>query len=158
MTASAPSRIAFLGWAQLSLQERQGTGYNFYASELASGLAARGHRVDYLRSGLDYAPFGGPHVRFVEHWRGVACHHLFNSPNLSPAAANFGNLAAERSAPALVATVLAWLDQVGAELVHVHSLEGFSFDVLPAIRASGRPLVLTPHNYWFLCPQVDLLH
>lgn len=155
--AARPRRIALLGWAQLSLQARQGTGYNLYASELATGLAQRGHDVVYLRSGLDYAPFREPHVRFVERWRGVACHHLYNSPNLSPAAANFLNMQAERSSPELVRVVMRWLDSVGAEIVHVQSLEGLSLDLPPAIRESGRALVVTPHNYWYLCPQVDLL-
>jgi len=151
-------RIAFLGWAQLSLQERQGTGYNLYASELAAGLAQHGHELFYLRSRLDYS-IGRPlHVQHCEVWRGVCCDHLFNSPNLSPAASNFRNMRAEADSPAQTAAVLAWLDRVRAELVHVHSLEGFSLDLVGAIRASGRAVVVTPHNYWYLCPQVDLLH
>ena len=141
-------RIALLGWAQLSLQERQGTGYNLYASELASGLAERGHAVFYLRSGLDYALGRGIHIAPFEIWRGVHCSHLFNSPNLSPAAENFRNMPAEMRCPELVERVLRWLDDVRADLVHVHSLEGFSLDLPAAIRASGRPLVVTPHNYW----------
>lgn len=151
-------RIALLGWAQLSLQERQGTGYNLYASELASGLAERGHAVFYLRSGLDYALGRRIHIAPFEIWRGVHCSHLFNSPNLSPAAENFRNMPAEMRCPELVERVLRWLDDVRADLVHVHSLEGFSLDLPAAIRASGRPLVVTPHNYWYLCPQVDLLY
>jgi len=151
-------RIALLGWAQLSLQERQGTGYNLYASELASGLAERGHPVFYLRSGLDYALGRGIHVAPFEIWRGVHCSHLFNSPNLSPAAENFRNMPAEMRNAKLVEGVLRWLDDVRADLVHVHSLEGFSLDLPAAIRGSGRPLIVTPHNYWYLCPQVDLLY
>lgn len=153
-----PLRIAFLGWAQLSLQERQGTGYNFYASELAAGLAARGHCVFYLRSGLDYRIGGTPQIEAFEVWRGVECHHFFNSPNVSPAAENFRNMAAETHSPEAVRVVLAWLDRVDAQIVHVHSLEGLSLDTLPAIRSSGRAVVVTPHNYWCVCPQVDLLY
>ena len=152
------TRIALLGWAQLSLQERQGTGYNLYASELASGLVQRGHAVFYLRSGLDYALGRGIHIAPFESWRGVHCSHLFNSPNLSPAAENFRNMSAEMRCPELTEHVLRWLDEVRADLVHVHSLEGFPLDLPAAIRASGRPLVVTPHNYWYLCPQVDLLY
>ncbi|MCA9564763.1 MAG: efflux RND transporter permease subunit, partial [Myxococcales bacterium] len=49
------------------------------------------------------------------------------------------------------------LDEVGAEIVHVHSLEGYPMDIVAAIRATGRPVVVTPHNYHYVCPQVDLL-
>jgi glycosyltransferase involved in cell wall biosynthesis len=157
-TTDHPRRIAFLGWAQLSLQERQGTGYNFYASELATGLAARGHRVSYLRSGLDYRIGMQMRIEPFETWRGVECHHFFNSPNVSPAAENFRNMAAESQSPGATRVVLDWLDRIHAEIVHVHSLEGLSLDLLPAIRASGRAVVVTPHNYWYVCPQVDLLY
>ncbi|MCH7930287.1 MAG: hypothetical protein IIA01_07270 [Proteobacteria bacterium] len=34
--------MAMIGWAQLSLQGREGSGYNLSASELATGLAMRG--------------------------------------------------------------------------------------------------------------------
>jgi glycosyltransferase involved in cell wall biosynthesis len=150
--------VAFLGWARLSAQEREGSGYNLSASELAAGLAERGHRVAYLRSGMDYGVVRAPHVRHFETWRDVACFDLVNSPNLSPAGHNFRNMAAELRSPEQTALVLAWLDEVGAELVHVHSLEGFPLDTIEAIRATARPVVVTPHNYWYVCPQVDLLY
>ncbi len=153
-----PRSIAVLGWARLSLGAREGSGYNLSASELAAGLAMSGHRVFYLRSGMYYATRAGMGLRRTEHWRGIECFELRNSPNLSPAAANFRNVRAELSHRGQTRLVLAWLDRVRAEIVHVHSLEGCPFDLIPAIRGTGRPVVVTPHNYWFVCPQVDLLH
>src|SRR5204863_1893103 len=43
------------------------------------------------------------------------------------------------------------------DIVHVHSLEGFGFDLIGAIKGTGVPVMITPHNYYWLCPQVDLL-
>lgn len=153
-----PVRVAFLGWARLSMQAREGSGYNLSASELAAGLALMGHHVFYLRSGMDYSLRRGMFIRRYETWRGVECHDLFNSPNLSPAASNFEQMPIEMSSPEQTKLVLGWLDSVKAEVVHIHSLEGFSLDLIPAIRKSGRAVVVTPHNYWYACPQVDLLH
>lgn len=153
-----PLRVAFLGWARLSLQAGEGSGYNLSASELAAGLALAGHRVYYLCSGRRYSLRFAMHVRRVETWRGVECHELVNSPNFSPSATNFRNTRRELSAPRQTGRVLRWLDRVRAEIVHVHSLEGFPLDLIAAIRASGRPVVVTPHNYTYVCPQVDLLH
>jgi glycosyltransferase involved in cell wall biosynthesis len=96
-------------------------------------------------------------VRFRETWRGVTCHEVVNSPMLSPAAANFRNAERETACPALTAAVLRYLEERRAQLVHVHSLEGFGLDLIAGVRASGRPVVVTPHNYWYACPQVDLL-
>lgn len=153
-----PLRIALLGWARLSAQVWQGSGYNWSASELARGLIMSGHQVSYLQSGMTYRLIGGARVRFVETWAGVKCFDLVNSPNLSPSASNLRNTAREISSPAQSALVVRWLDEVGAEVVHIHSMEGYGLDLIGAIRDSGRPVVVTPHNYAFVCPQVDLLH
>lgn len=150
--------VAIVGWARLSAQEREGSGYNLSASNLAAALAARGHRVAYLRSGMTYGIPGSMHVSLVEEWRGVSCFDLVNSPNLSPAGHNFRNMATEVSCPAQTRLVLDWLRKFEASIVHIHSLEGFSLDLIPAIRSIVAPVVVTPHNYWYVCPQVDLLY
>ncbi len=154
-----PLRVAILGWARLSAQGREGSGYNLSASELATGLSLSGHGVFYLRSGMHYTPLPrGPRVRETETWRGIRCFSLWNSRNLSPASTNFRNMAQEASSPRDNAAVLAWLREVRAQVVHVHSLEGFALDLIAAIRDAGLPVVVTPHNYHYGCPQVDLLH
>lgn len=156
--ATRPLRIAILGWARLSLQAREGSGYNLNASDLAWGLALCGHSVSYLRSGMDYSLGRGAFVKRVENWKGIDCYDFHNSLNVSPASSNFRNMEREISSPRDNQAVLEWLDSIRAEVVHVHSLEGYGLDLIAAIRAGGRPVVVTPHNYWYVCPQVDLLH
>lgn len=151
-------RIAILGWARLAAQAREGSGYNLAASELAFGLALSGHEVFSLRSGMDYSLRPGMFIREGKPWRGVRCFHLFNSRNLAPGVFNFRNMAREMHDPAHSRLVVRWLDGHAIEIVHAHSMEGYSLDLVAAIRASGREVVVTPHNYWFVCPQVDLLH
>lgn len=153
-----PLRIAILGWARLSAQASEGSGYNLSKSELARGLAMSGHTVFYLSSGMTYRISGPPRIVPRERWGGVECHELVNSPNLSPSAHNFRNVTTEIACPAQSSLVLRWLDEIRAQVVHIHSLEGYGLDLIGAIADTGRPVVVTPHNYWFLCPQVDLLH
>jgi len=153
-----PRTIALLGWAALSKQAEEGSGYNLNASELAIGLAQAGHRVHYLGSGLRYSLRPGPFVREIKPWRGVRNFELLNSPNLAPSAINIRNVGVERSCPATTKLVLRWLSNIGADIVHAHSTEGLSLDLIPAIEATGIPVVVTTHNYSYVCPQVDLLH
>ncbi len=156
-----PLNVAILGWARLSAQQWEGSGYNWSASELARGLVMSGHRVTYLQSGMNYRLTGGPRVVYREAWGGVECFDLVNSPNLSPASSNFQNMQVEMgggAAPEQARIVLGWLDRIGAQVVHIHSLEGYGLDLIAAIKKSGRGVVVTPHNYWYVCPQVDLLH
>lgn len=152
-----PLRVALLGWARLAFQGQQGSGYNLSASELAAGLAMSGHEVFYLASGRRYNLWPGMFIRRTERWRGVECHDLFNSVNLSPASYNFSNMGPEFAHARQVRLVLGWLDENRIQVVHIHSLEGFPLTLIGAIRDSGRPVIVTPHNYWFACPQVDLM-
>ncbi len=151
------ARIAVLGWARLAAQGREGSGLNLCVSELCSELASRGHRVMYLRSGMDYSLRPGMRIILKDVWRGVACFDLFNSPNLAPGNFNFNNPAEQAASPAHTALVIDWLRAVRADLVHVQSFEGFGFDLVAAVRKAGFPVAVTPHNYYGLCPQVDLL-
>lgn len=154
-----PLTVALVGWARLSSQVREGSGYNLNCSDLARGLAMCGHRVVYLASGMSYRLWPrGPHLAFREQWGGIDCYEVRNAPTVAPSAVNFAHPEREVSAPETTRLVLKWLDDVGAQVVHIHSAEGFGLDVISAIRASGRPVVVTAHNYHYVCPQVDLLH
>jgi glycosyltransferase involved in cell wall biosynthesis len=153
-----PLSIAILGWARLAAQGSQGSGYNLSTSELAAGLVMSGHKVSYLASGRRYSFRPGSRVGKRETWRGAECYEVINSPNLSPAVHNFSNMDTEMSYPRDAQLIVRWLDEVGAQIVHIHSIEGYGLDVIAAIRASGRPVVVTPHNYWYVCPQVNLFY
>jgi glycosyltransferase involved in cell wall biosynthesis len=156
-----------LGWARLSSQGKEGSGYNLSKSELARGLTMSGHTVTYLQSGMSYRlPIiggrglrgGQPAIVHREDWAGIRCFELVNAPNISPSAMNFRNVDEEISSPTTTRLVLDWLREVKAQVVHVHSQEGYGLDLIGAIEDAGIPVIVTPHNYWFLCPQVDLLH
>lgn len=185
-SAERPLRVAIIGWARLSAQGWEGSGYNLNASELARGLAMRGHHVRYLQSGMAFSwglsgP-GRPSIRLRERWGpgirrahadpalssgGIPCFELVNSPNLAPAAWNFGNLGPEIADPATSGLVVDWAkgtteglpsdERHPVDVVHVHSQEGLGLDLVPSLRRAGFPVVVTLHNYWYLCPQVDLL-
>lgn len=156
--ANQPRTIALMGWATLSRQAEEGSGYNLNASELAIGLVRLGHRVHYLGSGLRYDLRPGPHVREIEPWKGIRNFELVNSPNLAPSAINLRNVNTERRCERTTRLVLEWLSAINADIAHVHTLEGMSLDLVAAIEAAGIPVVATTHNYACVCPQVDLLH
>jgi glycosyltransferase involved in cell wall biosynthesis len=150
-------RIAVLGWARLSRQAAEGSGLNLNASETAGELVRRGHRVAYLQSGMDYSLRPGMRIELRETWRGVGCFSLVNSPNLAPGNFNFRNVRDQIGAASQADLVVAWARGLRAEVVHVQALEGFGFDTIVALRRAGLPVVVTPHNFYWLCPQVDLL-
>ncbi|MEM1330211.1 MAG: glycosyltransferase [Planctomycetota bacterium] len=159
MTAGART-ILVLGWARLANRAREGSGYNLVASAQATGLAERGHRVCYLRSGMEFtvAP-RGPFVRFRERWGGVTCYDLVNSCCLAPASANFRNMREELGGEQTIAVLVKWARREAGDgaVVLAHSLEGLPLGAIAALREAGLTVIVTPHNYWYGCPQVDLL-
>lgn len=157
-TNAGAARVALLGWAWLPLQAGEGTGYNLVASELGAGLAREGHRVLYLRSGVTYSLRPRPRIYACETWRGVECFDLANSPNLATADRNFRNVREQIASPAHTALVVRFLREHRVDLAHIHSFEGYGFDLPAALRDAGIRCVVTPHNSYALCPQVDLMH
>lgn len=150
-------RIVVLGWAWLPFQHMEGTGYNLVASELCAALAKHGHEITYLRSGHTYSLRRGMRIERGEVWRGVPCHDLINAPIVAPAHFGFRSPAVQSSHAEHTAMVVAFVKRANAEIVHIHSLEGFSLEIVAALKAAGLAVVVTPHNYYALCPQVDLM-
>jgi glycosyltransferase involved in cell wall biosynthesis len=150
--------LLVLGWSRLAAQAREGSGLNLSASELCAALVERGWRVVYLQSGMDYSLRPGMWISLKEIWRGVGCFSLFNSPNLAPGNFNFRNITHQIEHAAQMELVSSFVRALSPDAVHVQALEGFPLSCLRVMKevVSG-PVVLTPHNYYYLCPQVDLL-
>jgi hypothetical protein len=82
------TKIAILGWADITKQEQEGSGYNLVASELALGLSQLSYRVFYLEAGRRYLPFPFSFIRYLNCWQGIEHYALYNSPNFSPSKEN----------------------------------------------------------------------
>jgi hypothetical protein len=53
--------------------------------------------------------------------------------------------------------LLDWISSAPTDVVHVHHLTGFGTSMLEAIRELGKPLVMTLHDYWALCPRGQMV-
>lgn len=153
-----PPTIALMGWARLPKGAAEGGGLNQVVTQLARGLVQRGHRVLYMRSGLEYSLRDGTRVEAEDAWQGIECYSVVNSPNLSIGAANFENVREQIASPEHSRLVAAFLREQRVDVFHLHVFEGVGFDLVDEVRKVGVPVVVTPHNYAALCPQVDLLH
>lgn len=148
--------IAMLGWSWPPLGASEGSGLNLNMGELAAALVERGHRVVYLRSGITYSLRPGMRVNGYEPWRGVGLFDAENAPNVATGNFNFDNVRGQVRSSRHTRLVMEWLEGVRPDVVHVHSMEGFAFELIGAMRGRGWPVVVTAHNYYWLCPQIDL--
>ena len=123
-------------------------GVESHTRDLAQELIRRGHRVRALC--LDYSerePYtlSSSEVEEVEVTRMAYRYHDHRA--LADLVDN------ERTSGIAVD----WVARSGCDLVHVHHVTGFSSAVLPGIAELGKPLVMTLHDYWSLCPRGQML-
>ena len=50
-----------------------------------------------------------------------------------------------------------FLDQVKPDVVHIQHLHRLSSSLISVARRQGIPVVVTLHDYWFICPEIRLL-
>lgn len=149
-------RVLQLSWAPIHARGSVGSGLNLVASHLASHFRKTGARVAAIASGRQYRAFTGPHLRADRVWNGCACVDLVNSTNLATGDVNFRNVQGQQRAPVDERLVVDFARAAGVQVAHVHSFEGLSFGIVRALHAAKIPVVYTPHNYYALCPQIDL--
>ncbi len=156
-------RIVLVNWARIWDGAASGGGVNGYCQALALELVDAGHDVVSLNSGLTYTPSGEGDepgaCTLVRHadWLGVRVFEVVNSPVLAPSIAQYADPAGEVSAPQLERVVGELFDELRADVVHFHNIEGFSVGCVGAARGAGSPVVFSLHNYHTICPQVYLM-
>jgi len=131
---------------------RYSAGVELYALRLAHAMQARGHdvqvvaieRIDEGQPGQIESGLDG--YQGVPVWR--LRYNLLNAPERPRW--NFDN-------PLLEAWFRDHLDKRRPTLVHFHSGYLMGAGPLRAVRQAGVPMVLTMHDYWFLCPRHTLL-
>lgn len=157
-------RIVLINWARIEQGASQGGGINGYAQALGEALVSRGHEVVSLCGGTCFV--AGPGTRepgpcVIERrpdWRRIRIHEVVNSPVQAPAMPQFADPMGEVSAPELEQLVGALMGELSPDVVHIHSLEGFSAGCVDQIRRRTRArIVFSLHNYHTICPQVYLL-
>jgi len=155
-------RVLFYNWADPQDAEGRGGGVSVYQRNLLDGFSRlEGIETAMLSAGLGYdligrkprivtlaaATAGGEGARYA----------LINSGTIAPAHAGFGN-PAQLDHPATVAAFAAFVDRTGPwDVIHFNNLEGLPAEVLALRdRWPGTRFVLSLHNYYPICPQVNL--
>ena len=124
-------------------------GIETHLAQLAHEFLARGHRVHVLC--IDSNRKTPPYTSRDELLAGVRVRRVAYRYHDHRALAD---LALRRAADD---AVMAWLAEEPCDVVHVHHASAFGAGLLQSIHEMGRPLVLTLHDYWFLCPRGQML-
>ena len=128
-------------------------GAEQYAYRLARWLVHQGHEAEVVCvESIDYGDSPEP-ICTEDHYDGIAVHRLqFNLGTVSdPFRWSYWN-------PAIGEWLGEFLADRDFDLVHVNSSYLLSVSPIETAKDLGLPVVLTLHDYWFLCPRISLLH
>ncbi|HUR29368.1 MAG TPA: glycosyltransferase [Planctomycetota bacterium] len=120
-------------------------GIETHLGALARELSGRGHRVHVLC--LDTRADRAPYTSADDVVEGVRVRRVAYRWHDHRSLADFSARAAAND------VVMAWLAEEPCDVVHVHHASGFGAGLLQAVSDMGRPLCVTLHDYWFLCPR-----
>ncbi len=151
-------KVLYYNWVDFEDGEQRGGGVSVYQRNLVNAALRRGDDVWFLSSGTHHSPFSRrPFVREVQGKVGVRKFELVNSTVLAPGQFAFGQDPA--SAPEMEAAFAEFLRRHGPfDVVHFNNLEGIPVSFLRLARehdARAR-VVVSAHNHFAFCPQVNL--
>jgi len=120
--------------------------------DMISALADRRHAVTLFDAGC-YDLLPQPYLRWERKGRVVRV-DLVNSPNVP---CTSGDPETQTEHPLVEQLTAQVLEKVQPDLVSIGELSGHTLSVLELLYFREIPTVVTFHNYWPLCPQLNLL-
>lgn len=154
-------KILFYNWAPFDDAKKRGGGVTVYLFHLLEQLSANSeYECVFLSSGVEYT--FDRKLRIEETGNQLAgkirSFQIVNSPIHAPASLQFAKLNDYLSDVSLYNLLDGFLTQQGGfDIIHFHNLEGLSASVLKLKeKYTATKFVFSLHNYFLLCPQVNL--
>ena len=162
-------RILYYNWVDYLDEEGRGGGVSIYQRNLMALCEAQEDtQATFLASGLSYdlARRAAPRWEHIRHGADLSvgvkrtrCYEIINSGVMAPAHHSFGQ--SSQVTDALTeAAFFDFIAQTGPyDVIHFNNLEGVPANVLRLKeRWPETRVILSLHNYYPICPQVNLWH
>jgi glycosyltransferase involved in cell wall biosynthesis len=157
-------KILYYNWVDYLDDEARGGGVSIYQKNLLAEMHDDPSiETTFLCSGISYDLFANePRWEQIKHGRNdnrTKRYEIINSGVLSPSHHSFGNPAQIKHTPTTEA-FFDFIEQRGPfDIIHFNNLEGLPATVLELkTRWPETRIVLSLHNYYPVCPQVNLWH
>jgi glycosyltransferase involved in cell wall biosynthesis len=158
---NVPYRILYYNWAPYFEEPVQGGGVSVYCKNLIDYLTNQDKlKITFLYSGFDYNYLRPDcYIRKAKNKMHpkVSTFSIVNSSIPAPSHLSFydpkGNVSSYEVDKCFQQFLL---EQEPFNVIHFQNLEGLTANCLKIAKESGAKVVFSLHNYWALCPQVNL--
>jgi len=130
----------------------RGGGLIEYVEDIIEEMVKRGHQEVYFFTG-SYNLKLKPYIKEYKKNR-VKFYELVNSPNIAPK--KIGNPLSECQQEKIERLFEEVILKEMPDIVNIHEFEGLTAGIIDVIKKYDIPLLFSIHNYWTLCPQVEL--
>jgi glycosyltransferase involved in cell wall biosynthesis len=155
------TNILYYNWTPYFSEPLQGGGVSIYCRNIIDYLTQETNsQVSFLYSGFDYTFWRKDlHIKRINNQRhpDVQTYSLVNSPIAAPSHLSFfdpignvQNAEIDRCFEQFLA------ERESFDIIHFHNLEGITANCLKLAKKSGARVIFSLHNYWAVCPQVNL--
>lgn len=155
-------KVLYYNWVDYLDREKRGGGVSIYQRNLLAALHAQGgHEAHFLSSGIAHEfRRGAPRWAELPKAAGeapVRRFEIINAGLMAPSHADYGS-PAQLNEPGTEAVFMDFIARNGPyDVIHFNNLEGLPANVLCVKeRWPGTRVVLSLHNYYPFCPQVNL--
>lgn len=125
-----------------------------YALDLADGERKLGHEVQLLVPGKFEAKLDGEIEIQPKVWRGFTCNYVINPLPVTEGKRidRMSDLYQRGSFDVF----FTFLEKLSPDIIHMHSFMGMYLSFMQAAEKLGIPVVFTTHDYYGLCPKINL--
>lgn len=153
-------RILYYNWVPYFEEPIRGGGVSVYCRNLIDYLTKKDSQITFLYSGLDYSYLRKDcYIRKISNQRHpqVQTFSFVNSPIVAPSHYAFHNPIGNVTDLTLEKIFQKFLaEQEPFQVIHFQNLEGLTANCLKIAKESGAKIIFSLHNYWAVCPQVNL--
>jgi len=135
-------------------------GTEKYLYHIGKGMQARGHEVSIFHRENHLPRQFGPGQLLLEEdleVDGLPVHRLFVNPRSWANRGAFFHFLTTFYNPAIARAFDRHLDRFRPDLIHIHHLLYLSAGLVDAAEKRGIPIIATLHDFWYFCPNAQLL-
>lgn len=127
-----------------------------YAIDLATEQQRLGAEVVLLVPGCIRRHSSRVSIHYWRKWNSLSCYRI-NNPLYIPNSYGIVD-PVSFMCPCDKSVYADWLAKVSPDIIHMHSLMGIHAEFLEAAKEAHIPILYTTHDYFGLCPKIDLMN